>query len=140
MSVPSSELLGAAWVAEVAAVEVRIRIVCREAGLGEHDPQQRPELPGRVATEVVRRSGDEVAANLPLAAASEPTTIVVVVAMTAVTTRGGEERVELRPARRIDAVRAGLVITERRVELSVIGLERRQVGLERDRRVVDRPI
>ena len=46
------------------------------------------------------------------------------------------ERVELRAVGRVDAVGPGRPIAERRVVLCVRGLDPREVGLERDRRVV----
>jgi hypothetical protein len=111
--VASSKLGDGARIAHVSAFEVREWIAGGETGLWEHDSQQRPELGGGASPEVVRRSGYEVAALLPEAATVTESVVTLGVAVAPAATEGGEERVELRSARRVDVGRALLARQER---------------------------
>src|SRR6185437_492196 len=107
-----------AGVSHVSAVEVVVELLRRESGLRVDGLQQRSVLGRGTAAEIVRGERQVLSALLPGART--------------VPDRRGVERIELRAVRRVHAVRAGVPVAERRVELRVRGLDAGQVGLERD--------
>src|SRR5689334_25316399 len=107
-----------AGVRHVSAVEIVVELLRGESGLRVDGLQQRSVFGLGTTAEIVRGEWQVLPALLPGART--------------VPDRRGVERVELRAVRRVHAVRAGVPVAERRVELRVRGLDPRQVGLEGD--------